>query len=180
MNGQKGFITRFGEMVDRYRAERGAAAQAPAPARHRGRLRWLGRHMVPNVGTLLMVVVLLLTVPSLAAPLRAPAATSTSTISYQGRLADSSGNPLTGKYNLEFRIYDVPAGGVPLWTEMWTGANAVDVSDGLFNVMRAASTTRWLRPSRGTTNCTWASRWAPTARWRRECSWGVCPSRCRR
>jgi hypothetical protein len=29
----------------------------------------------------------------------------------------------------------VPTGGVPLWTEMWTGANAVDVSDGLFNVM---------------------------------------------
>jgi hypothetical protein len=91
--------------------------------------------LVPNVGTLLMVVVLLLTVPSLAAPLRAPIATSTSTISYQGRLADSSGDPLTGKYNLEFRIYDVPTGGVPLWTEMWTGANAVDVSDGLFNVM---------------------------------------------
>jgi hypothetical protein len=64
-----------------------------------------------------------------------PAATSTSTISYQGRLADSSGNPLTGKYNLEFRIYDVPTGGVPLWTEMWTGTNAVDASDGLFNVM---------------------------------------------
>jgi len=50
-------------------------------------------------------------------------------------LADSSGNPLTGKYNLEFRVYDVPTGGVPLWTEMWTGGNAVDVSDGLFNVM---------------------------------------------
>jgi hypothetical protein len=135
MNGQKGFITRFGEMVDRYRAERGAAAQAPVPARHRGWPRWLVRQMVPNIGTLLLVVVLLLTVPSLAAPLRAPAATSTSTISYQGRLADSSGNPLTGKYNLEFRIYDVPTGGVPLWTEMWTGSNAVDVSDGLFNVM---------------------------------------------
>jgi hypothetical protein len=135
MNGQKGFITRFGEMVDRYRAERCAAAQAPVPAKHRSWPRWLGRQMVPNVGTLLMVVVLLLTVPSLAAPLRAPVATSTSTISYQGRLADSGGNPLTGKYNLEFRIYDVPTGGVPLWTEMWTGANAVDVSDGLFNVM---------------------------------------------
>ncbi len=91
--------------------------------------------MVPNIGTLLMVVVLLLTIPSLAAPLLAPSATSTSTISYQGRLADSGGNPLTGKYNLEFRVYDVPTGGTPLWTEMWTGANAVDVSDGLFNVM---------------------------------------------
>jgi len=50
-------------------------------------------------------------------------------------LADSSGNPLTDKVNMEFRIYDVPTGGVPLWTEMWTGGSAVDVSDGLFNVM---------------------------------------------
>ena len=69
-----------------------------------GWLRWLGRQMVPNIGTLLMVVVLLLTVPSLAAPLHAPEATSTSTISYQGRLADSSGNPLTDKVNGEFRL----------------------------------------------------------------------------
>jgi hypothetical protein len=56
-------------------------------------------------------------------------------MSYQGRLADSSGNPLTATVSMEFRIYDVPTGGVPLWTEMWTGSNAVEVSDGLFNVM---------------------------------------------
>lgn len=98
-------------------------------------LHWLGRQMIPNLGTLLLVLVLLVAVPSLAAPLRALTSTSTSTISYQGRLADSAGNPLTGKYNLEFRIYDVPTGGTPLWTELWTGANSVDVSDGLFNVM---------------------------------------------
>jgi hypothetical protein len=93
--------------------------------------KWL----LPNPGTLALMVIAALAVPALAGPSQAPAATSTSTISYQGRLADSSGNPLTGKYNLEFRIYDVPTGGVPLWTEMWTGGNAVDVSDGLFNVM---------------------------------------------
>jgi hypothetical protein len=93
--------------------------------------KWL----LPNPGTLALMVIVALAVPALAGPSQAPTATSTSTISYQGRLADSSGNPLTGKYNLEFRIYDVPAGGVPLWTEMWTGGNAVDVSDGLFNVM---------------------------------------------
>jgi hypothetical protein len=91
--------------------------------------------MIPNIGTLLLVVVLLLTVPSLAAPRNAPQATSTSTISYQGRLADSVGNPLTGYYNLEFRIYDMPTGGTPLWEEFWTGGNSVQVSDGLFNVM---------------------------------------------
>ena len=111
--------------------DRGAQLEGSRP----GWLHWLGRQMVPNVGTLLMVVVLLLTIPSLAAPLVAPSATSTSTISYQGCLADSSGNPLTDKVNMEFRIYDVPTGRAPLWTEMWTGGNAVDVSDGLFNVM---------------------------------------------
>jgi hypothetical protein len=93
--------------------------------------KWL----LPNPGTLVLIVVLALAMPSLAAPHLAPEATSTSTISYQGRLADSAGNPLTGYYNLEFRIYDVPSGGVPLWEEFWTGGNSVQVSDGLFNVM---------------------------------------------
>lgn len=60
---------------------------------------------------------------------------SLNTISYQGRLADVNGDPLTGVYNLEFRLYDVPAGGAPLWEELWTGGNSVQVSDGLFNVM---------------------------------------------
>jgi len=93
--------------------------------------KWL----LPNPGTLILMVILALAVPAIAGPSQAPAAPSTSTISYQGRLADSAGNPLTGKYNLEFRIYTAPTGGTPLWTEMWTGGNAVDVSDGLFNVM---------------------------------------------
>jgi hypothetical protein len=135
VNEQKSLLLEIAEAIDRRLRQHTPRDEGPPEARRPRWLRWLGRQMVPNIGTLLMVAVLLLTVPSLAAPLRAPAATSTSTISYQGRLADSSGNPLTGKYNLEFRIYDVPMGGVPLWTEMWTGGNAVDVSDGLFNVM---------------------------------------------
>jgi hypothetical protein len=116
MNEQKGFITRFGEMLDRYRAERRPVASEPAPLKRQGWLHWLGRQMIPSIGTLLLVAVLLVTVPSLAAPRSAPEATSTSTISYQGRLADSAGNPLTGYYNLEFRIYDVSDGGtIPRW-----------------------------------------------------------------
>ena len=135
MNGQKNFITRFGEMIDRHRAERRAAVQGPARPKSRHWLRWLGRQMVPNVGTVLIVVVLLLTVPSLAAPLRKPSSSSTSVVSYQGRLADSAGEPVTGDFGMEFRIYDVSTGGTPLWTELWTGANAVGVADGLFSVM---------------------------------------------
>jgi hypothetical protein len=135
MNENKGLLTRLGETLDQYRAERRTSTPEKASTRRRGLLRWLGRQMIPNVGTLLLVVVLLLTVPSLAAPRNAPEATSTSTISYQGRLADNAGNPLTGYYNLEFRIYDDPVVGTPLWEEFWTGGNSVQVSDGLFNVM---------------------------------------------
>ena len=74
----------------------------------------------------------------MAAPLRAPSAVGTSTcitIPYQGRLADADGNPITATVSMGFRLYDVPEGGVPLWTEPWAGSNAVRVSDGLFNVM---------------------------------------------
>jgi hypothetical protein len=134
---QKGFITRLGEMIDQYRFDRRAQAQEPASAGHSSRLKWLGRQMVPNIGTLVLIIALALAVPTIAGPAAAPLqqSSSTSTISYQGRLADSGGTPITAKQNMEFRLYDVPTGGTPLWTEMWTGGNAVDVSDGLFNVM---------------------------------------------
>jgi hypothetical protein len=134
MTEQRSLLAKIVDVIEMHRAERRAEPETKASERPRW-LRQLGRQMIPNIGTVLVVVVLLLTVPSLAAPSQSPSATSTSTISYQGRLADSAGNPLTDKYNMEFRIYDVPTGGTPLWTEMWTGANAVDVSDGLFNVM---------------------------------------------
>jgi hypothetical protein len=101
------------------------------------RLRWL----LPTPGnvlfTLLVVGALLWAASAGALPLRTPAAagTSTGTIAYQGRLADANGSPLTGTYNMIFRLYDAATGGTPLWTEQWTGSNGVKVSDGLFNVM---------------------------------------------
>ena len=64
-------------------------------------------------------------------PQAAPAAASTGTIAYQGRLADAAGAPLTGTYNMVFRLYDAATGGTPLWSEPWTGSNGVRVSDGL-------------------------------------------------
>lgn len=79
-----------------------------------------------------------------ALPLGRPAAepynSSTSTVAYQGRLADSFGNPLTGTYNMEFRLYSQVSSGTALWNEMWTGSNSVQVSDGLFNVMLGSLT----------------------------------------
>ena len=135
MNEQKGLLTYLSEALDRYRATRRRTVQEPASPKCPDWLRWLGRQMVPNIGTLLMVVVLLLTVPSLAAPLRAPALTSdsTTTISYQGRLADSGGNPVNSAgIGMQFRLYNADTGGSPLWNETHA---AVPVEDGLFHVL---------------------------------------------
>lgn len=46
---------------------------------------------------------------------------SIATIPYQGRLASASGIPFTGQQSMEFRLYAVPTGGTPAWTEYWTG-----------------------------------------------------------
>ncbi|MEZ4867547.1 MAG: hypothetical protein R3C14_39840 [Caldilineaceae bacterium] len=75
---------------------------------------------------------------SLGAPL--DVSTSTGTLAYQGRLANSSGEPLTQTVNMTFRLYAAVSGGTPLWEEQWTGANSVQVSDGLFNVMLGSLT----------------------------------------
>ena len=97
--------------------------------------RFAQKWLLPNPGTLILMIALLLTVPTLAGPFQSINATSVSTIPYQGRLADASGSPITGKQNMEFRMYNTPTGGTPLWEEFWTGGNSVDVSDGLFSVM---------------------------------------------
>jgi len=56
-------------------------------------------------------------------------------IEIKGRLSSSSGNPLTGDYNMTFRIYNQSTGGTSLWTESHTGVNAVRVVNGQFNVI---------------------------------------------
>ncbi len=56
-------------------------------------------------------------------------------ISYQGKLADSSGIAVAdGDYNMEFKLYDAVSNGNLLWTETRSGANKVTVTDGLFSV----------------------------------------------
>jgi len=65
---------------------------------------------------------------------------STGLIAYQGRLADTGGNPLTGMYTMVFRLYNQSTGGTPLWEEQRTGPNSVSISDGLFNVMLGSLT----------------------------------------
>ena len=53
-------------------------------------------------------------------------------ISYQGRLTNASGNPLTGTHNITFRIYDAASGGTMLWSETHT---VTLNSEGLYDVM---------------------------------------------
>ena len=50
-------------------------------------------------------------------------------IPIQGRLADASGNPLTGNYSIRFRLYDASSGG----TVMCEDTDMVAVTDGLFS-----------------------------------------------
>lgn len=53
------------------------------------------------------------------------------TLAYQANLADPGGNPVTGVLAITFRLYDQPAGGTALWTEV---QNAVDVDGGNLSV----------------------------------------------
>jgi hypothetical protein len=73
--------------------------------------------------------------PSSAPQSQAVSNVSTDLLSYQGYLTDTDGEPLHGDVDITFRLYSISAGGTPLWTEAHTGANAVPVADGLFNIM---------------------------------------------
>ena len=103
--------------------------------------RRLARWLLPSPGnvlfTLLVVGGLLWATSAGALPFRAPALAgdSTTTISYQGRLADSAGDPVTtgpDGIGMEFRLYNTDTGGSPLWEERHT---TVHVEDGLFHVL---------------------------------------------
>ena len=140
MDTQKGIITRFGEWWDEQRIHRHQVATARSSSRFAAWLPSRG-----NVVFTLAVAGLLILAQSVGAlplgrPVAAPSGSSTGTIAYQGRLADSAGAPLTGTYNMIFRLYSAAGGGVPLWEEPWIGTSEVSVSDGLFNVMLGSLT----------------------------------------
>ncbi len=140
METQKNFFHLLGEWWDGRQARRRETAQPRPPRRSTAWLPSRG-----NVIFTLLMIALLVAAQTVGAlpmgrPQAAPSASSTSTIAYQGRLADSAGAPLTGTYNMIFRLYDAAAGGTPLWSEPWDGPNSVRVSDGLFNVMLGSLT----------------------------------------
>jgi hypothetical protein len=78
------------------------------------------------------------------------------TMSYQGLLEDAGGTVVpNGTYGVTFRIYDVPSGGSPLWSE----GQSVEVRDGVFSavlgtvtaLMLEFDTTYWISIQVGAT-----------------------------
>jgi hypothetical protein len=63
----------------------------------------------------------------------APASPSTTTVNYQGRLADSGGTPVDGQVTLQFALYPTDVDPTPFWGPE-THPN-VPVSDGLISVI---------------------------------------------
>ena len=137
---RKSLVTRFGEAIDQHLEDRATRTPVSVSIRRRSRVFSLLPTPGNVVFTLLIVTMLVVANRAGAININAPAATSTATIPYQGRLATASGIPYTGLQNMEFRLYAVPTGGTPLWTEYWTTGNAVNVSDGLFSVLLGSLT----------------------------------------
>ncbi|MBI4424376.1 MAG: hypothetical protein HY554_11640, partial [Elusimicrobia bacterium] len=55
-------------------------------------------------------------------------------LNYQGKLADSAGNPLSGAYSFRFKFFDAATGGAELYFEERAGADAVAVANGVYHV----------------------------------------------
>ena len=58
----------------------------------------------------------------------ATAATVTQSITYQGKLTNAAGSPLTGTYSVTFKLYDASTGGTTLSTD----THSVTATNGLF------------------------------------------------
>jgi hypothetical protein len=113
--------------------------------------------LVPVLGALLVFAALFATVlfglrsaqaqeGDPAAPQAVEAFTSAGTLSFQGELRDqSSGTPLAdGEYRMRFAIYDAEGGGSKHWpapSPEYEEHTAVDVADGLFNVLLGSNIT---------------------------------------
>lgn len=94
------------------------------------------RRWLPNIVTLGLAALLVITQQVWADPIAARLASSNSassktTINYQGYLADSAGNPVNDTLDMAFRLYNVESGGDAIWDESHFG---VSVDKGLFSV----------------------------------------------
>jgi hypothetical protein len=100
------------------------------------------KHLILSNLALLALIVSALMVyrvaaePAAAEPGRGAASPSLSmdVLAYQGTLVDAGGAPVNGSIGVTFRLYDHPTAEGALWAEAHTGANALPVQSGLFNV----------------------------------------------
>jgi len=99
--------------------------------------------------SILAVVAILFSVANLWLLLRSnagaallPSASVPQQINYQGRLADSSGNPLNDQVDIRFCLYGASTGGSTLWCETYATVNgtAISVTDGVFSVQLGSIT----------------------------------------
>jgi hypothetical protein len=130
MSEQKNLLIVLGEWMEQRRSARQSAERSRG-GRCASGLRWL----IPNGGTLLLVLILALTANVWAEPLLGTAnvpGPSANTVNYQGRLANDAGTPLDGSYGMSFALYDAPTAGNLVWGP--ESHAAVPVSDGLFSV----------------------------------------------
>lgn len=101
----------------------------------------LVRQIMPSTGTVIVVALMLVGFRAWAMP--AAPHQGPGVISYQGNLTEPSGRPVDGNVDMTFSLFDVSTGGTALtalWTEVHAGANAVPVSNGLFNVLLGSLT----------------------------------------
>jgi hypothetical protein len=103
-------------------------------------MKMIVKHLIPSVGTLVIVSLLFLAQSVGALPNTAPAellAPSQTVISYQGTLTDPDGNPLDQVVTMEFSLYDAATNGNHLWGPE---TQSVQVSNGLFHVLLGSVT----------------------------------------
>lgn len=133
MENNKGLITQLGETLDRYRLEKEVSDAHKIQNGQENRFRQLLLWFIPNGGTILLMAILIATQSVWAQNRVISTNSSTTTISYQGRLLDSNGLPVNDPgLGITFRLYDTDTGGSPLWSEDHIG---VPVQDGLFHVL---------------------------------------------
>lgn len=95
------------------------------------------KHLFPNMGTVMIVALLILTqnvgANETATPMLQGSAPTL--ISYQGTLTDSNGSSIEGDINMTFSLYREAEGGTPIWTETYENTQAISVRDGQFHVL---------------------------------------------
>src|SRR3989344_2907350 len=62
-------------------------------------------------------------------------------INYQGKLTDTASVAVTdGTYQIVFNLYTAASGGTAIWTETYSGADEITVTNGLFSTMLGSLT----------------------------------------